>query len=125
MSEIPLDETVLITQALARRHADAAKLVDPPPQSPATPPALPGYHLRNIEPGELGELSKIQEELNELADAEAQGSKIMMLVEAADLYGALQLYLERHFSGISMADLELFSSITRRAFENGRRASKR
>lgn len=125
MSEIPLNEAILVTQALARRHANPAELVDAPLQSPATPPTLPGYHLRNIEPGELGELSKIQEELNELADAELQGSKIMMLVEAADLYGALQLYLERHFSGISMADLELFSTITRRAFENGRRASKR
>lgn len=96
------------------------------PISPRRPPPFkPGYHLHDIEPGVLGELSKIQEELNELADAEAQGSKIMMLVEAADLYGALQLYLERHFDGITMADLEQFSSITRRAFENGRRASKR
>jgi phosphoribosyl-ATP pyrophosphohydrolase len=87
-------------------------------------PPLPGYHVRSITPGVLGELSKIQEELDELADAQAQGSKIMMLVEMADLYGALQLYLEQNFSDVTMEDLARFSAITRRAFTNGRRASK-
>ena len=98
------------------------------PASPSRPlfrlSPTPGYHLREIVPGALGELSKIQEELDELSDAEAQGSKVMMLVELADLYGALQLYLERHFSDVTMNDLAAFSAITRRAFENGRRASK-
>jgi phosphoribosyl-ATP pyrophosphohydrolase len=85
----------------------------------------PGYHLRYIQQGVLGELSKIREELDELVDAEAQGSKVMVLVELADLYGALELYLKRHFRDISMEDLATFSAITRRAFENGQRASKR
>jgi phosphoribosyl-ATP pyrophosphohydrolase len=88
------------------------------------PHPLPGYHVRSIEPGVLGEPSKIQEELDELADAEAQGSKIMMLVEMADLYGALQLYLEQNFTDVTMEDLAGFSAITRRAFTNGRRTSK-
>lgn len=84
----------------------------------------PGYHIRAITPGVLGELSKIQEELDELADAAEQGTKIMELVELADLYGAVQLYLEAHHPGTTMSDLETFSAITRRAFLNGRRTSK-
>lgn len=84
----------------------------------------PGYHTRDIAPGVVGELSKIREELDELADAAQQGSKIMELVELADLYGAVELYLEKHHPGVAMEDLKTFSGITRRAFENGHRPSK-
>ena len=82
-----------------------------------------GYHLVSIEKGCLGEISKIQEELNELADAEAQDSKVLALVELSDLYGAIQLYLEKHHPEVSMKDLAQFAAITRRAFENGHRTS--
>lgn len=81
----------------------------------------PGYHLAHIPRGELGELSKLREELAELQDAMDQGSKVMMAVEAADLVGALKLFLERHLPGTTLADLEIFSDITKRAFVNGRR----
>lgn len=84
----------------------------------------PGYHLVVIDKGELGELSKLQEELDELRDAQAQGSKVMMAVEAADLVGALKAFLERHLPGTSLADLETFSSITKRAFDSGRRSAR-
>jgi hypothetical protein len=47
-----------------------------------------GYHVTNIEKGKLGFISKIQEELDELRDAEKQGSKIMMMVDC-------QIYMER------------------------------
>jgi hypothetical protein len=80
----------------------------------------PGYHLRSIKKGTLGELSKLVEELEELRDASEQGCKIMELVELADLYGAMALYVERKF-GMTMADLATMSAITRRAFENGHR----
>jgi hypothetical protein len=40
-----------------------------------------GYHLRPISKGVLGEASKIQEELDELLDAEAQQNKILAMVE--------------------------------------------
>lgn len=84
-------------------------------------PAGPGYHLVDIPRGDLGELSKLREELAELQDAMDQGSKVMMAVEAADLVGALKLFLERHLPGTTLADLETFSEITKRAFINGRR----
>ena len=81
----------------------------------------PGYHLVPIHRGEPGEVSKLREEVAELADAEAQGSRIMALVELSDLYGAMELYLARHHPGTSMEDLRVFSSITQRAFRNGHR----
>lgn len=81
----------------------------------------PGYHLVTIPKGVLGETSKIAEELAELEDAQAQMDRIMMLVELADLYGAVELFLEKHFPAMSMEDLQRFSATTRRAFVNGRR----
>jgi len=82
---------------------------------------VPGYHLIPIEKGELGELSKIQEELTELTDGFNQKSKILMAVELADLYGAIELFIEKHLPGLQMADIKQFSAITRRAFDNGHR----
>jgi phosphoribosyl-ATP pyrophosphohydrolase len=78
-----------------------------------------GYHLSEIPKGELGQLSKIKEEYMELVDASKQNSKIMIGVELADLYGAIESYAESQ--GLSMDDLKTFSDITKRAFKNGRR----
>jgi phosphoribosyl-ATP pyrophosphohydrolase len=79
----------------------------------------PGYHITKIPKGQLGHLSKIKEEILELEDAELQGSKIMIHVELADLYGAIEAYAERQ--GLTMNDLKYFSDITKRAFRNGAR----
>lgn len=84
--------------------------------------AAPGYHLRPIPKGVLGESSKIREELDEFDDAMAQGVKIMALVELSDLYGAVEAVLEQHFPGVSMTDLAAMARVTRRAFVNGRRS---
>ena len=81
----------------------------------------PGYHKRPIPKGELGELSKVAEELAEARDAEEQGVKIMLLLELSDLVGALQLYLEKHHEGITLDDLVKMSDVTQRAFQNGHR----
>lgn len=78
-----------------------------------------GYHLTDIPKGELGELSKIREELLELQDAEMQECKVMQMVELSDLYGAVEAYASK--LGLSMQDLKSFSDITKRAFRNGRR----
>jgi len=78
-----------------------------------------GYHTMEIKKGILGKTSKIQEELDELKDAETQNSKIMMMVELADLYGAIEEYSKEQ--NITMEDLKIFSDITKRAFKNGRR----
>ena len=78
-----------------------------------------GYHTNQIAKGKYGEISKIQEELDELVDAKSQNSKIMMGVELSDLYGALEEVAIK--LGYTMEDLKIFSDITKRAFKNGRR----
>ena len=84
-------------------------------------PVSAGYHVTSIKKGTLGDTSKIQEELEELLDAESQRCKIMELVELSDLYGAINSYLKKHHPGVAMGDLEKMSSITERAFKSGRR----
>lgn len=81
----------------------------------------PGYHLRHIEKGELGEVSKILEEANELLDAHEQGVKIMALVELSDLLGAINAYLTKHHPGTDLKDLQEMSAVTARAFRSGTR----
>ena len=73
---------------------------------------VPGYHLVPIRKGVLGELSKIQEELDELADGHAQKDRILMSVELADLYGAMQLFLEKHLPTYTMDDIEQLAAET-------------
>lgn len=80
---------------------------------------LYGYHTVKIKRGKLGELSKIQEELDELRDAEVQGVKILIHCELADLYGALRDYAEKY--GLQMEDLRDMVNLTKAAFEGGYR----
>lgn len=84
-----------------------------------------GYHLRPISPqGVYGEISKIEEELDELKEAMEQNNVILALVEAADLLGALEGFLEQHFDNVSLYDLQQMSDATKRAFLSGKRKSK-
>ena len=78
-----------------------------------------GYHQAAIRKGILGSTSKIQEELDELIDAETQGVKILIHCELADLYGALKLVAENH--GVTMEDLRRMSELTAQAFQEGER----
>ena len=80
-----------------------------------------GYHLNEITKGVLGEISKIQEEVNELLDAEQQNSVIMIGCELSDLYGAVEAYAQKY--NLTMNDLSIMSNITKRAFEVGERCS--
>lgn len=91
---------------------------------PDITPETAGYHLRAIPRGVFGKLSKIREEVEEIADAEEQQVAIMVLVELSDLYGAMQGYLEEHFPDLTMGDVAAMSEVTQRAFRNGHRASK-
>jgi len=79
------------------------------------------YHVREINRGEFGEISKIQEELEELEDAEYQEARIMILNELADIVGAVEGYLEKHFDGITLDDIITMSNLTKQAFKTGRR----
>ena len=78
-----------------------------------------GYHTYEIKKGILGEISKIEEELNELKDAESQDSKIMITIELSDMIGAIEEYAKKF--NLSLKDLKKFSDITKRAFKNGKR----
>lgn len=80
-----------------------------------------GYHLTTIKKGELGKLSKIQEEVAELADAIEQENPIMVLCELADIIGAVEAYLEMNHPTFYIDDLVTMKDATRRAFKNGHR----
>ena len=82
------------------------------------------YHLQPIPVGHYGEISKIEEELLELKDAQAQGIKIMELNELSDIMGAIEGYLEKHHPGMTLDDLIVMNKATRRAFESGHRTPK-
>lgn len=84
--------------------------------------AKQGYHTTDIPKGAVGELSKVREELLEAMDAEAQGCRLMVLVELSDMLGAVRLYMEKYHPGYTMDDLLKMSDITRRVFENGHRS---
>ena len=82
---------------------------------------MAGYHISEIKKGIFGHLSKIQEELDELKDAEMQGVRILMLVELSDLVGAIEQYLKIHLPGYTLHDLQEMAALTRKAFKEGRR----
>lgn len=81
----------------------------------------PGYHIKHIEKGILGEPSKIREELEEFMDAVDQDVSIMALVELSDLVGAIEAYLKKYHPQITVDDLKKMSEVTCRAFMNGHR----
>jgi len=85
---------------------------------------MSGYHLAHIPRGQLGEASKVLEETLEFIDAVDQGSKVMALVELADLVGAVRLYLANHHPSVDLNDLIAFSEITARAFASGVRTAR-
>jgi len=79
------------------------------------------YHTREIKKGEYGEFSKIEEEWEELSDAWGQGAKLLILCELADMYGAMAGYVEKHFPGMTMVDVEVMAKMTISAFKEGKR----
>lgn len=81
-----------------------------------------GYHLDQIKRGIFGELSKVQEELDEAADAQKQGCRIMLLVELSDLIGAVEAVAEKN--GSSLDELISMQKITKRVFQSGHRESR-
>lgn len=81
-----------------------------------------GYHTRDIKRGVYGDFSKVVEEWEELLDARLQDGKILELVEIADLYGALEGYLEKRY-GMNMEDVAKMSRMTSSAFIEGKRVA--
>ncbi len=78
-----------------------------------------GYHKREITKGVFGEISKVQEEVEEYLDAKEQGILLMELQELSDIYGALEALCASY--AITMEDLKKMSEATNRAFRSGKR----
>jgi NTP pyrophosphatase (non-canonical NTP hydrolase) len=92
------------------------------PKATANTSPLYGYHTFDIPKGELGEFSKINEEVIELKDAINQNNKIMVLCELSDLYGAMEAFIAKYSNdSITMADIKTMSDATTRAFKVGER----
>lgn len=115
------DDRLIVRFDSRRIAAISSRRLEVIPPAPATAPA-PGYHLAAIPRGTFGEVSKIVEEALELQDAKAQGVRIMELVEAADLLGAIEGWLEKKHPGVTFEDLRKMAAVTKRAFVNGQRA---
>lgn len=67
------------------------------------------FHKTEITRGVYGELSKVQEELDEAVDAEAQGQDLMLLVELSDIVGAVAGVASKY--GMSIEQLVTFSKL--------------
>lgn len=83
-----------------------------------------GYHKSEITQGSYGDISKIFEELEELADAEAQDIKVMALCELSDIIGAIDGYLLKRYPSITLIDLIKMAAATTSAFADGTRKTK-
>jgi hypothetical protein len=68
-----------------------------------------GFHQATIARGVYGQLSKIQEELDEARDAEAQGQDLMLLIELADIIGAVAGVAQRY--GFTLGQLAAFARL--------------
>lgn len=80
-----------------------------------------GYHTREFEKGVYGTVGKIREEWEEFLDAHEQGARVLELCELADLYGAIEGYLETAFPDVRMDDIRMMAEMTRSAFREGKR----
>lgn len=85
---------------------------------------MSGYHIRSIPRGEVGEVSKIIEEVLELEDAVEQGIRIMQLCELSDIILAIKRNLEKYHSGYTLDDLIQMADVTERAFSDGTRVDR-
>ena len=72
------------------------------------------FHVMPVRRGTYGELSKVQEELDEALDAETRGQKLLLMIELSDIIGAVAGVAERH--GYSLDDLIQFSELRRNVF---------
>lgn len=79
-----------------------------------------GYHKTEIQKGELGEFSKIREEIQELMDARLQEAKVLEICELCDLLGAIESYVVKQYN-LKLSDLQTMMEMTKDAFQEGKR----
>lgn len=82
---------------------------------------MAGYHKTNIDKGIIGEISKIEEEVAELIDANEQNNTLLILNELSDIIGSIKLYLEKHHPTIDIKDLIQMADLTEKVFKEGYR----
>ncbi len=70
------------------------------------------HHIAKIKKGKRGEISKIQEELDELKDAVVQDDPALIKHELSDVFGALRSYALKY--NLKMRDLHELNKVTRR-----------
>ena len=80
---------------------------------------MSAYHLKTIQKGTLGEISKIQEEYLELMDAYSQNNKVLEICELCDLIGAIEAYAQSY--NLTLSDLNKMKEANKRAFQDGTR----
>lgn len=73
------------------------------------------WHVREIVKGTYGEISKIQEEVDEAVDAEEQGQTLMLFYELSDIIGAVGGVAKKY--GMSLEDIYKFSQLRTRIIE--------
>ena len=78
-----------------------------------------GYHKREIKKGQLGEFSKIEEEIEELKDAVEQNIAPLIICELCDMIGAIELYAQKW--NITLDDLIKMKDLTKSSFVEGKR----
>lgn len=117
----------LVTEYVQKQRSDGSRYFVPVIKEKAVPVikekadiAKIGYHKRSIKKGVLGNLSKIEEEFEELIDAAEQNNPVMELIELTDLLGAIEAYAEKRFQ-VSMDQLLTMTRATQRAFKSGQR----
>jgi len=70
---------------------------------------MSNWHIRKIPKGTYGELSKIQEELEEALDSEERGQVLMLMFELSDIIGAAGGVAAKY--GMKLDDLVTFSKL--------------
>lgn len=80
-----------------------------------------GYHKREIAKGVYGELSKLEEEIEELKDAIEQDCYILQLNELADIWLAFLGFVRKKYPKISINDIAHMAQLTESAFNDGTR----
>lgn len=73
------------------------------------------FHLRKINKGIYGELSKISEELEEAYDAQERDHKLMLMFELSDIIGAVAGVAEKY--NFSLDDLVKFAKLRSEVFK--------
>lgn len=76
---------------------------------------LSPFHTQPIKKGQYGELSKIQEELDEAFDAEKQGIDLMLLIELSDIIGAVEGVAKKY--NFTLDQLIQFSKVRKKVAE--------